>query len=570
VPVPVGIDLGTTRSAVAVLRGGRPEVILNRAGEPTTPSVVAFPEDGGVVVGRPALAIAMAEPGRAVASVKRWMGTDRRFAIGPRRYSPQEIAAMILQELREDAERHLGEPVTRAVITVPAYFNDRQRQATAEAARLAGLEVLRLLNEPTAAALAYGLTREEAQTVMVWDLGGGTFDVSILELGDGVFEVRAVSGDNSLGGDDFDREVGEWLAGRYRDQHGLPYPDGAVARVRLVDAARRAKVRLSDVASARVFLPCVEAGPPARHLDAVLRRDELERLVAGLLGRLVPPARQALADAGLDPRAVDAVILAGNGTRLPAVRRVVAELMGQEPYRSVDPDLVTALGAAIQAGVQSGAATRALLLDVLPLSLGAETQGGLFSRILARNTPLPASSSRIFTTGADDQTAMEVRVVQGERPLCADNVPLGSFELDDLPPAPRGAVKVEVTFEVDVDGIVHASARDLLSDRLADARLASSVRLDAGEVRRALAEANRRRRSDGRREARVRAGIEGANTVHAAEMALDAFADRTDDPRLAELVAAAGRVRAAMAAGGGADAVRGRCEAVRGILAGLS
>jgi molecular chaperone DnaK len=544
-------------------------VIPNRAGELVTPSVVAFSTRGRVLVGRAARTQAAVNPERTVVSIKRLMGLESRVVVGSRPYSAQEISALILRQLKEDAEVDLGEPVREVVLTVPAYFNDRQRQATVEAAALAGLGVQRLLNEPTAAALAYGLGADEARTIMVWDLGGGTFDVSLLELGDGVFEVRAVSGDNSLGGDDFDAVVMEWLAEIYHEQHWCAYPADGRSQARLRDTAEKAKVQLSQSSRTRVFLPFVERRPYARHLHAELDRVELERRLGGLLGRLETPTRQVLADAGLPPSKVDAVILVGNGTRLPAVRRVVTRIMGQEPLRWVDPDLITAMGAAIGAGIHSGLVKRAVLLDVLPLSLGAETHGGIFQRIIPRNTPLPASSSQVFTTAVDNQGSMAIRVFQGERALCTDNITLGTFELDGLPPAPRGLVKVEVGLEVDVDGMVQAVARDLLGEGQANARFVSTLRLDPSEAQQLVEEADLRDADDQERAETVRAGIEAESAIRAVELAVEALADRVDDPRLEDLVDLAQHIREALGEQD-AVAVRAHCERVRDLLSTLA
>jgi molecular chaperone DnaK len=518
---PIGIDMGTTRSVVATLEGGRPRVIPNAEGQLATPSVVAFTPEGKVLVGQAARRQAAENPRRTVASVKRHMGSSWRFRMGGQEYRPQEISAFILSKLKADVEAYLGEQVGQAVIGVPAYFNDRQRQATKEAATLAGLEVLRLINEPTAAALAYGLEREEPHTVLVWDLGGGTFDVSILELGEGVFEVKAVSGDNWLGGDDFDQRLVDWLTQEYQRVGGQDLSQDDGVRVRLREAAAQAKIQLSLLPEVTVRFPLLGTAPEPPHLVTTLTREKLEALVADLLHRLLPPVRQVLSDARLTPKEIDRVILVGNGTRMPAVRRLAAQILEQEPYRAIDPEAVTALGIAIEAGMLLGLVDKAVLLDVLPLSLGIETQGGLMAPLIPRNTPLPASEARVFTTAADYQTAMDIHVLQGERALAADNVSLGRFQLQDIPTAPRGVLKVEVAFEADVDGIVHVSATELLSGNEVKAKVASSKTLDRDEMDRLGQEAQTYAGMDGEQRGRVQAGIEAQNLIAAAEPLLN-------------------------------------------------
>jgi len=458
----IGIDLGTTNSCMAIMEGGRPTVIPNAEGGRTTPSVVAFTKDGERLVGSAAKRQAITNPERTIQSIKRKMGTSEKVIIGDKTYSPQEISAMILQKLKVDAEQYLGEKITKAVITVPAYFNDAQRQATKDAGKIAGLEVLRIINEPTASALAYGIDREEEATVLVYDLGGGTFDVSILQLGDGVFEVKATAGINHLGGDDFDKRIVDYLVDEFRKKEGIDLRKDRVAMQRLRDAAENAKIELSSVQKTNINLPYItttESGP--KFLDIDLTRAKFESLIADLVDSTIGPVKQALADAKLSPEDIDHVLLVGGSTRVPLVQETVRKILKKEPDKGINPDECVALGAAIQAGVLTGETKDVLLLDVTPLSLGIETLGGIATKLIERNTTIPTRKSQIFSTAADGQTSVEIHVVQGERALAKDNFTLGRFQLTGIPPAPRGVPQIEVTFDIDANGIVHVSAKDL-------------------------------------------------------------------------------------------------------------
>jgi len=496
----IGIDLGTTNSCVAFMDGDEVVVIPNAEGGRTTPSVVGFTKNGERLVGESAKRQAITNPDKTIISIKRHMGTDHKVNIDDKQYTPQEISAMILQKLKADAEAYLGEPVTQAVITVPAYFNDSQRQATKDAGRIAGLEVLRIINEPTAAALAYGLDKGEDQTILVFDLGGGTFDVSILELGDGLFEVKATSGDNHLGGDDFDQAIIDWLVEEFKKEHGIDLTNDRMAMQRLKMAAEKAKKELSGMLTTTItepFLAMDETGP--KNLEVTLTRAKFEELTADLVERTMGPTRQALKDAGLEPNQIDKVILVGGSTRIPAVQEAIKKLIGKEPSKGVNPDEVVAMGAAIQAGVLSGDVKDVVLLDVTPLSLGIETLGGVFTKLIPRNTTIPTEKSQIFSTAADNQTVVDIHVLQGERPMAADNKTLGRFQLQDIPPAPRGVPQIEVTFKIDANGIVNVSAKDLATGKSKDITIKSSSGLSEEEIQRMIKEAEEHAEEDKKR-----------------------------------------------------------------------
>ena len=562
----VGIDLGTTYTVVAVIEEGRPEIIPNAEGQRLTPSVVAFTAEGRPLVGQMAKRQAAANPQRTVFSIKRRMGSDYKVRVGEREYAPQEISSLILRKVRADAEDHLGEKVDRAVITVPAYFNDRQRQATKEAGIMAGLDVIRITNEPTAAALAYGLDREGIRTVLVWDLGGGTFDVSILELEQGIFEVRAVSGNTWLGGDDYDQRVTDYLAQQYRKSYGFDFPSDGTAKQRLREAAERAKIDLSTEQSTSIYLPIIgrDSGTP-RHLKATLTRERLQGLTADLLQKMVVPTRQALADAELEPEDIDRVILVGGATRMPAVPELARQLTGKEPHQSINPDEVVALGAAVQAGMLLGEIDKAVLLDVLPLSLGIETQGGLFARIISRNTPLPASEARIFTTAADKQTSVDIHVLQGERELAIDNVSLGQFQLEGIPPVARGTPKIEVAFDIDVDGIVHVSATDLLAENTVKVRVVSTKGFRPEDIQRIIAEAEASADEDREKRERIEAGIQADSAIAAGEMAIEETCGYREEELAEGIEGAVLKVKQALA-GGQCEEIRCRSVELRELL----
>ncbi len=586
----IGIDLGTTNSCVAVMEGGKPKVIENAEGARTTPSVVAFTKDGERLIGQPAKRQAVTNPDNTIFAVKRLIG--RRFDdpitkkdtqlvpykivkgpngdawvnAGGKDYSPSQISAFILQKMKETAEAYLGETVTQAVITVPAYFNDAQRQATKDAGQIAGLEVLRIINEPTAAALAYGLEKEEGKTIAVYDLGGGTFDVSILEIGDGVFEVKSTNGDTFLGGEDFDAAIVNWLADKFKEKEGIDLRTDRLALQRLKEAAEKAKIELSSAQTTEINQPFITArmeggATTPLHLVVTLSRAELEKLVAPLIDRTKEPMRKALKDAGVDAKDIADVVLVGGQTRMPRVREVVKEFFGMDPHVGVNPDEVVAMGAAIQAGVLQGDVKDVLLLDVTPLSLGIETLGGVFTRMIDRNTTIPTKKGQTFSTADDNQNAVTIRVFQGEREMANDNKALGQFDLVGIPPAPRGVPQIEVTFDIDANGIVHVTAKDKGTGKEQQIRIQASGGLNDSDIDKMVKEAEQFAEEDKKRREAAESKNQAESLIHSTEQQLKEHGDKVDASLKGEIEAAVAEARTAVE-GGDAEAMKAKTEAL--------
>ena len=559
----IGIDLGTTNSCVAVMEGGEPVVIANAEGSRTTPSVVAFAKNGERMVGQVAKRQAIQNPDRTIASIKRQMGTDHKVTVDGKSYTPQEISAMILQKLKADAEAYLGQPVSEAVITVPAYFNDSQRQATKDAGKIAGLDVKRIINEPTAAALAYGVDKEEDQKIMVYDLGGGTFDVSILDIGDGIIEVLSTAGDTHLGGDDFDQRIMNYLAAEFKKENGIDLTTDKVAMQRLKEAAEKAKIELSGVTTSNINLPYITAdatGP--KHLDVTLTRAKFNELTADLVEKTMVPVRQAMSDAGLSASDISKVLLVGGSSRIPAVQDAVKKITGKDGFKGINPDECVAVGAAIQGGVLTGDVNGMLLLDVTPLSLGIETMGGIFTKLIERNTTIPTSKSQIFSTAADNQTSVEVNVLQGEREFAADNKSLGRFHLDGIAPARRGVPQIEVKFDIDANGIVNVSATDKGTGKEQHITITASTNLSEDDINKAVKEAEEYASQDKARKEEVDTRNTADQVIYQSEKTLDELGDKVTESEKAPIKAAIEKLRETMK-GSDVAAIKADTEALQ-------